>query len=77
MVKLRTLAPSYDGVVEWLGAVRLSRSRLSTLQFDLEGWRLARKRLPLRLGNGASFLVGLAIDDVAFEVKVVVGAEVA
>ena len=42
------------------------------MEFGLEGRGLACDDLPLRERGGASFLVGLAIDEVAFQVEVVV-----
>jgi hypothetical protein len=49
------------------------RELVSTWQGSIcEGRDLARDNLPLCPGGRASFLVGLAVDEVAFEAEVVV-----
>ena len=54
------------------GAVSLTRTALSWMHLGSEGQGLARDDLPLRQGGGASFLVGLSIDEMAFQAEVVV-----
>ncbi|EQB29813.1 hypothetical protein M529_23830 [Sphingobium ummariense RL-3] len=49
------------------GAVSLTRNRPSDALRVGKGRGLARDRPPLREGRGASFLVGLSIDEMAFQ----------
>ena len=48
------------------------RTRLHTMQFGLWDEALAGERLPLRQGIGAALLECLTIDEMAFEIKMVV-----
>ena len=54
------------------GAVSRMRTRLHTMQFGLWDEALAGERLPLRQGIGAALLECLTIDEMAFEIKMVV-----
>ena len=59
------------GLLTEEGAVSRMRTRLPMMELSLRGRGLAREHLPLREGRRASFLEGLAIDEVAFEIEVV------
>ena len=54
------------------GAVSLMRTALHRMHFALWRDRLVRDRLPLRQCGGAAFLVGPAVDEVAFECEMIV-----
>lgn len=54
------------------GAVSLTRTALHTMREAVEHARSACEAVPLRQSSGASGLVGVAVDQVAFKVEVVV-----
>ncbi len=55
-----------------VGAVSLMRTRLCRMELPLRLRFSGHDQLPLSQCGRAAFLVGLAIDEVAFQVKVVV-----
>jgi len=61
------LEKSVSGVLSDKGELLSTRCTL-----DREGRGSAHERMPLSKGSWASFLIGLAIDEVAFQCEVVV-----